>query len=422
MTNVLESAAESRGEVERATESGMLDFFRSALSFPSVSGQEGDFVRFVAEWGRRQGFQVDLWQASEASLGAERLRFPRHLPLDGRPTLVLALPGDPELPSLLFNAHSDVVPAASDGWNFDPWGGTLADGKVYGRGACDAKGPLVSALWAMSRWAGRSRRRGTVMLELVPGEEDCVGLGTLTSLVRDWHADAVVVLEPTEQLPRCASRGGCRFEIEIIGRAIHGTVKWLGRDAIEGACAAAAILGDLEADLQKDGGDELFAGYPVARPITIDSIHGGHWQGMVCDRCTCAGYFELLPGDDLDFWQRKFAGEVTLRLESRGVQPEHVQIRFGEEYQGHRLDPNDALCRCAAEALIACRGPGQFTWTGFNSGCEAGLRANRTQTPTLVWGPGSLVHAHAVDEYVAWADVRRVADAFTQLIDQWGGG
>jgi acetylornithine deacetylase len=422
MTNAPESVTEPGVEADAATEAGMLDFFRSVLSFASVSGNEQEFVHFVADWGRRQGFQADLWQADEASLGDERKKFPRHLPLEDRPTLVLELPGDPARPSIMFNAHSDVVSASVDAWTYDPWSGTLADGRVYGRGACDVKGPLVSALWAMTRLAGQSGPRGSVLLELVPGEEDCVGLGTLTSVMRNWHADAVVVLEPTESLPRCASRGGCRFEIEILGRSVHGTVKWLGRDAIAGACAATALLTELEADFNNVDGDELFAAYPVSRPITVDSIHGGQWQGMVCDSCTCAGYFELLPHDDHERWRQKFASEVKSRLQTRGVPPEQVRIRFVEEYLGHRLEPTHPLCRRAAEAVSACGGSEAFSWSGFNSGCEAGLRANRTQTPTLVWGPGSLAQAHAVDEHVVWADVRRVADMFTHFIAHWAGG
>jgi len=406
-------------DADTATEARMLEFFRSALSFPSVSGNELDFVHFVADWARQQVFHVDLWQADEALLGVELAQFPRHLPLKDRPTLVLELPGDPNLPSILFNAHADVVSTDADSWTHDPWAGTLVDGRVYGRGACDDKGPLVSALWALLQVARQPGRRGSVLLELVPGEEDCVGLGTLTSVMRGWEADAVIVLEPTEQLPRCASRGGCRFEIEIIGRSVHGTVKWLGRDAIAGAGAAMAILAELEADLNRAGGDELFAGYPILRPITVDSIHGGQWQGMVCDRCVCAGYFEVLPGDDRHAWQRKFSSEVMSRLQMRGIAPEEVRVRFVEDYRGHRLEPSHRLCRCAAEAVAECEKTETFSWVGFNSGCEAGLRANRMQTPTLVWGPGSLAQAHAVDEYVVWEDVRRVADMFTRFINHW---
>lgn len=44
--------------------------------------------------------------------------------------------------------HVDVVPAG-DGWDFDPWGGVISDGKIFGRGTLDDKGPLVTCLYAM---------------------------------------------------------------------------------------------------------------------------------------------------------------------------------------------------------------------------------------------------------------------------------
>lgn len=44
--------------------------------------------------------------------------------------------------------HVDVVPAG-EGWDFDPWGGEVVDGKILGRGTLDDKGPLVTCLYAM---------------------------------------------------------------------------------------------------------------------------------------------------------------------------------------------------------------------------------------------------------------------------------
>ena len=44
--------------------------------------------------------------------------------------------------------HLDVVPAGS-GWDFDPYGGEVADGMIYGRGTTDNKGPVISCLYAM---------------------------------------------------------------------------------------------------------------------------------------------------------------------------------------------------------------------------------------------------------------------------------
>ena len=45
--------------------------------------------------------------------------------------------------------HLDVVPAG-DGWSFDPWGGEIRDGRIWGRGAMDDKGPSIAALFALA--------------------------------------------------------------------------------------------------------------------------------------------------------------------------------------------------------------------------------------------------------------------------------
>ena len=408
------------------------DLLQASLRFPSISGQEGAFTRFIADWASGVGFEVDLWQSNEADLTDYPLARARHLPLKDRPTLVITHRGCGGGRSLLFNAHADVVAAPQPGrWRFAPFDGVEFDGRVYGRGACDTKGPLAAALGAMLaiKQSHPSGMPGDVSLELVPGEEDCVGLGTLTSLHRGHRADGVIVLEPTDNLPRCASRGGCRFEITCLGRAVHGTVKWLGTDAIQTMRHVLDALARMESNWNDRQADPLFAAYPLARPITVDCVHGGQWQGMVCDRCTCAGYLELLPSDNLDQMQASFCGQLHKMLTDSGKESGGVNVEFSEVYSGHRTDSDHAICHIAQTTAVSLnqKSPNQASpecerwtgWSGFNSGCEAGLRAELQQTPTLVWGPGSLAQAHAVDEYVEWSAVQRGVMLFTEFAERW---
>lgn len=383
------------------------------LRIPSISGAEGELTAWMAGWGKFHGFGVDLWQASEADLAGHPESAARHISLKGRPNLVLRMPGTGGGRSLVFNAHADVVsPGDVDAWADGPWSGAERGGKFYGRGACDVKGGLASAMWAMLMLKGRKEKLpGDVLLEVIPGEEDCVGLGTLASVVRGWEADACVVVEPTESAPRCASRGGLRFEVVARGRAVHGTVKWLGADAIAASRRVLRALELLEQQWSTVEADVLFGGYPLGRPVTVDTIRGGEWQGMVCDKCLVAGYFELLPGDDIGAWQARF--EQQLREATPGAE---IEVRFTERYFGHRLNPRSELCHAAE---VAANGGGPLEWQGFNSGCEAGLRARVRGTPTLVWGPGSLAQAHAVDEHVEWGQVAQVARGYANLAEAW---
>lgn len=411
-----------------------LRLLQESIRFPSVSGEERLFVEFLAREGERLGLGVDLWQSTEGEIEAlwrgewTRRGFgegglPAHKALAGRPTLVLKLAGRGTGPNLVFNAHSDVVPAPNPkAWRHDPWAGTFEGGLVYGRGACDTKGPLVAALWAMAALARTHPRGldGDVLLEIVPGEEDCVGLGTMSSVVRGYKADASVVLEPTTNVPRCASRAGCRFTVTASGRSVHGTVKWLGVDAIAIAHAALGVVSAMETRWNDRTADGLFAAYPIARPMTIDTIKGGEWQGMVADRCSFGGYLELLPRDDWRERRGAFVRELRGGLQSVGIDPQLVAVEFTEQYAGHRLSPGgEPLCELSRRVYEFHTGRAFGGWGAFNSGCESGIRPGLHDTPTLVLGPGDLAHAHAIDEHVAIADVSLAAEMFASLAVGW---
>ena len=147
---------------------------------------------------------------------------------------------------------------------------------------------------------------------------------------------------------------------------------------------------------------------------------------MVCDECRVAGYFELLPGDDPITWSAEFRSAVLGRLAAGGSPIDDMAVDFPESYPGHHTDSGTSLCRMAVGVVEAEAGgdnnavPRWAGWAAFNSGCEAGLRANLLGTPTLVWGPGSLAQAHAVDEFVPFDQVRAVARQFVRLARLWG--
>ncbi|MGC8625409.1 MAG: M20 family metallopeptidase [Phycisphaerae bacterium] len=399
------------------------DLLAAMLRIESISGQEGPLVDFLSAWATQHGLATDRFELSEDQLrGYPQAAMP-HIPLAGRPTLVIRFPGHGTGQSLMFNAHSDVIsPGDPARWKYGPWSGRIVAGRIYGRGACDVKGPLASALAALLalRHAYPTGLPGDVLVEIIPGEEDCVGLGTLTSYMRGYHPDGLIVLEPTEGLPQPASRGGVRFTIRVRGQAVHGAVKWMGQDAIIALRMILEYLAQMETQFSALNRHALFADYPIQRPITVDRIQGANWQGAICDLATCQGYLELLPTDDLAAWKKRFHDrlmELHQHGSGRGCQ---VEIEFAEEYGGHEISPAHRLAQAARSAIqsagLAVDMP---PWAGFNAGCEAGLRWNLQQTPTLVWGPGSLLQAHGLDEFVPLQAVHEAALAFALCAIHW---
>jgi acetylornithine deacetylase len=193
-------------------------------------------------------------------------------------------------------------------------------------------------------------------------------------------------------------------------------VKWLGRDAIKGLRQLLGELDAMENHFSRMESNELFADYPLQRPITVDRVSGGEWQGMICDHVLCAGYFELCPGDDLDVWQERFTNELKDRLAGQGWPREAIDVDFSERYSGFSTTTTSSICRAAEMMIRYSAASGRWKkWRGFNSGCEGGLRFALHGTPTLVWGPGSLAQAHRVDEYVPVQDVMDCSNAMAAV-------
>jgi acetylornithine deacetylase/succinyl-diaminopimelate desuccinylase-like protein len=127
----------------------------------------------------------------ESFLGDAGLEIERYESAPGRANLIARIDGsDPEAPALLLMGHTDVVPAAADGWREDPFGGDLIDGMVWGRGAVDMLNLTASMAVAVKHLAAAGfAPKGTLIYAGVADEE---ALGTYGA---DWllreHPDAV---------------------------------------------------------------------------------------------------------------------------------------------------------------------------------------------------------------------------------------
>ena len=149
------------------------------------------------------------------------------------------------------NGHLDVVPAGG-GWTVDPFGGVIRHGRVYGRGACDMKAGLAAAVYA----ADAIRRadvplQGTIEISGTVDEESG-GFAGVAYLAEHGRlsadsVDYVIIPEPLNVDRVCIGhRGVYWFELETRGRIAHGSMPFLGVNAID---HMGAIVGRLQRDL-----------------------------------------------------------------------------------------------------------------------------------------------------------------------------
>ena len=154
-------------------------------------------------------------------------------------------------PTLAFNSHLDVVPAGQ-GWTGDPFRLIERNGRLYGRGACDAKGSIVAMVEAM-RLLKLARRewQGRIIGVFVADEE--VGSTGSRAFVAQQHppVDRVVVGEPTSLATVSAHKGVFRPRIRIAGRSAHSGMPELGDNAIIAATFLIQLFAEEDARLRK---------------------------------------------------------------------------------------------------------------------------------------------------------------------------
>ena len=181
--------------------------------------------------------------ASLRSLGLQTEHFE---PAPGRISVVGRLQGTGGGRSLMLNAHCDTVDVQGMA---EPFSGDIREGKVYGRGAYDMKGSLAACMAAAKalRDAG-VRLRGDVLVAAV-ADEEYGSLGT-SDLIKHIKVDGAIVTEPTALEICLAHKGYLWIEVEIAGRAAHGSKFNLGIDANMKMGQFLSKLSALERDLR----------------------------------------------------------------------------------------------------------------------------------------------------------------------------
>lgn len=288
-------------------------------------------------------------------------------------------------PLLLLVSHSDTVPAG-EGWTRDPYGGELEGGRIYGRGANDAKGVLVAMLVGASRALRAGAVRGRLCVAAV-FEEETTGRG-IRELLRELPApDAAVVGEPTGLEPAIAQKGLLVLELTARGRSAH--VAWgEGVNAIARAARDAAALFEMTFDREHP-----LLGFPT---VQVTEIHGGSRHNVVPASCRLVVDVRTTPA---------YTDEEILRL---------IRSRIGSdlEVRSRRLppvetDPRHAVVQAALAARPGARPFGSPTLSDWVA--LGGL-------PAVKVGPGDSRRSHTADEYLEVQELEEGIAFYERLV------
>ncbi|WP_283137602.1 ArgE/DapE family deacylase [Rhizohabitans arisaemae] len=410
--------AELAAVVEDET-AAMTELLAELVRVPSVGGTaaESAIQERLAEWLRAEGLEVDHWPIPIEALGAEP-DFPgMEVPRTQASGLVARLPGTGGGRSLMLVGHVDVVPPGDlAAWTTDPYGGVVRDGRLYGRGACDMKGGLVAALFAVRalRRLG-PRLRGDLLLACVAGEEDG-GLGAYALLRRGWRADACVIPEPTGLGVVPANAGALTFRLTVTGRAAHAARRDAGVSAVERFWPVFQALRELES-ARNAAPDPLMRRWTLPYAIEIGMVRAGDWSSTVPGELVAEGRLGVMLGESVPAARAALERAVARVCAADDWLREHpVRVEWwGGQYAAGRLPAEDGgLLAALTRAHTATAGGPPEVW-GAPYGSDLRLLTGLGGIPAVQYGPGDVDLAHAPDEWVAVADVAAAARTLAAL-------
>ena len=340
----------------------------------------------------------------------------------GAEVRVLAPPEHPQMqsvvatigagnPVVMLHAHSDTVPVGeteSGRWTSDPFMALERDGRIYGKGSVDDKGPLAAMMMAFKAMAARANVQGTLVLVAAADEEMGGQLGTRW-LAKSGHlpeCDFIIVGEQTFNRVATAHKGVMRATVTTRGHSVHATNPDRGVNAIN---AMAHVLLALEA-YHETLSTRLhpLVGVPTCN---VGVIQGGSTANAVADQCVIRLDRRMVPGEQPEAVQRELEA-VIADLNLAPATLEITDLQFSSWFESRLETPfGQAFLEISSRATGAPLEP-----IGYLPGSDAKHLMKLVRGDMVIFGPGSYEVAHAFDEYVDIAELEQCEAVITDFL------
>lgn len=360
----------------------------SNFDYLKIRGEEWRVAAIVKREFDKWGIRYDEFQRTE-----------------GRPNVIGYVGRGEEGGRKLFLAcHMDIVPPGP-GWESDPFMMTQKNGRVYGRGVLDNKGPLASSMVAgmvMKKLLGDDAIPGQLQVSAMADEEatdpDGIDYG-VHYLMEERLIDPTYAIIPDigENMQKIdiAEKGRIVIRVTAKGVQAHGSTPHLGVNAIH---KMARFLTLLESHTLKHTPDRTLK----SPTFNVGEIHGGAASNIVPSECYCDIDIRIVPGQtpesvvcELTDLSRKIADDFQLQLEDASLP--------------HAIDPDNVLVKSIqANGLQFGLNPVPF---GLGGGTFA-KGMNQHGILSVGFGPGDDTAFHVANEFV---EIEQLV-TFTHLI------
>ena len=397
--------------------SDAIEFLKELVEIPSLSGHEEAVIRLVHDRFSGMTDECELIPLSNEIRKDRDYSTPiPDIEYDGRYNLRAIVKGRGRGRSILFNSHTDVVPPSALQKN--PFNPVVRNGKLYGRGACDAKGQIATMFFLLKTVNDlKIKFNGDLKFHIVVEEENG-GNGTLSMIRRGEQADAAIVMEPTSLKLLSAVRGAIWFRGIFKGIPGHSGSGGKRISALDLAIEAKSIMQRYHDELLANSkGIELFDAYADPMPITFGKLHAGDWPATIPNQAVMEGVLGFLTNVD----RYRVMDELEKEIMQRGSEElkHNFELEFMYRHDAHAIGSEHPILDSFRHAFEKASIPLEIS--AMAASCDSWFYHNQLNIPTVVFGPGDLAVAHSNVEHIEINHIVSAVEILIHFIYQWCG-
>ncbi|MFW6409597.1 MAG: YgeY family selenium metabolism-linked hydrolase [Halanaerobiales bacterium] len=381
-------------------EKALLKSCQKAVQIPGESGQEKEVAHFVKKLMLDLNYDrvwIDDWGN------------------------VIGVIGNNPSPTILLEGHLDTVGVENpDDWQYDPYGGVIENGRLYGRGSSDMRSALIAMIYAGAEFAAKKEKlQGQIVVSGIVQEELFEGVAQETVL-KAVDPDLVVIGEASNLNLCIGQRGRAEIKVTTFGKNAHSSNPEKGINAIRLMNQLLKSIDNLRPPQNR------YLGRGILEMVDILSIpYPG--RSVIPHKCLVTFDRRLLPDEsEVDVLQpvRDIINDLKKKIKDFSAEVKIAEAEAktynGHEFKARRFFPGwifPADSTFVSKALSGLKNAGINSKIDYYSFCTDGSQsAGRYNIPTVGFGPSREELAHVVDEYIELEEIKKAYHGYVGIL------
>lgn len=366
-----------------ALNQAVLDVAQALIEIPSVSADSNAaVVDFLSDWADGRGWHTERLTYRDAE--------------DVQKHCLVARVGQGS-GGVAFLSHTDTVPGLED---WEPFAPRVEDGRLYGRGSCDMKGPIAAFVCAVADIPAEQLRHPVYMTFSADEEVGHVGAAWIiehSKLLAEAAVAGGVVTEPTGMMPVYANKGGAFMAVTSRGVAAHSSTE-RGDSANFRIAPFLAEMAELKTRFMTDPKFRNEEFDPPTNGFNMTITDFGCATNVTAERCECKLSVRSMPDSG-------FEEAVAIILERAK--------EYGFDLRNHEI-PYFYGNRDSGFTRLLCGISGVDSAVTVPYGTEAAHY--QPVVDSIVWGPGDIAQAHTVNEFIELEQLQIGYEQYGELV------